>query len=55
MLLENTVQRQWKGGKMEPLRLQLDPYTINRCLGKGIYELKNMKGEVLKKKANIAH
>ena len=29
-------------------------YVINRCLGKGIYELKNMKGEVLKKKANIA-
>ena len=49
---ENTAQQQRKGGKMEPLRLGL--YTINRCLGKGIYELKNMKGEVLKKKANIA-
>ena len=52
VLLENTAQQQRKGGKMEPLRL--GPYTINRCLGKGIYELKNMKGEVLKKKANIA-
>ena len=51
VLLENTAQQQRKGGKMEPLRL--GPYTINRCLGKGIYELKNMKGEALKK-ANIA-
>ena len=47
VLLENTAQQQRKGGKMEPLRL--GPYVINRCLGKGIYELKNMKGEVLKK------
>ena len=52
VLLENTAQQQRKGGKMEPLRL--GPYVINRCLGKSIYELKNMKGEVLKKKANIA-
>ena len=52
VLLEDTAQQQRKGGKMEPLRL--GPYTINRCLSKGIYELKNMKGEVLKKKANIA-
>ena len=50
VLLENTAQQQRKGGKMEPLRL--GPYVINRCLGKGIYELKNLKGEVLKKKAN---
>ena len=40
VLLENTAQQQMKGGKMEPLRL--GPYTINQCLGKGIYELKNM-------------
>lgn len=52
VLLENTAQQQRKGGKMEPCRF--GPYTINRSLGKGIYELKNMKGEVLKKKANIA-
>ena len=52
VLLENTAQQQRKGGKMEPLRL--GPYIINRCLGKGIYELKNMKGELLKKKANIS-
>ena len=52
VLFENTAQQQRKGGKMEPLRL--GPYVINICLGKGIYRLKNMKGEVLKKTANIA-
>ena len=32
----------------------LGPYTINRSLGKGLYELKNdTTGEILKKKANI--
>ena len=36
---------------MEPL--WLGPFRINRCLGKGLYELKNMNGEVMKKKANI--
>ena len=36
---------------MEPL--WLGPFHINRCLGKGFYELKNMNGEVVKKKANI--
>ena len=51
ILLENTYQKQRKGGKMEPL--WLGPFRINRCLGKGLYELKNMNGEVMKKKANI--
>lgn len=36
---------------MKPQRL--GPYVISRSLGKGIYELKNQKGVVLKKKANI--
>ena len=45
VLLENTAQQRRKGGKLEPLRLV--PYVINKCLGKGIYELKIMKGEVL--------
>ena len=31
----------------------LGPYVINRSVGKGLYELKNNSGEVLKKKANI--
>ena len=51
VLLENTAQQQRKGGKMEPVRM--GPYTINRCIGKGLYALKNSKGDVLKKKANI--
>ena len=51
ILLENTYQKQRKGGKMEPL--WLGSFHINRCLGKGLYELKNMNGEVMKKKANI--
>ena len=49
VLLENTAQQQRKGGKKEPL----SPCTISRCLSKGIYKLKNMKGEVLNKKANM--
>ena len=32
----------------------LEPYTIiSKSMGKGVYELKNSDGEVLKKKANI--
>ena len=51
VVLENTCQKHWKGGKMEPL--WLGPYSINRCLGKNLYELRNMKGEIMKRKANI--
>ena len=51
-MLENTKQKQRKGGKLEPL--WHGPYTINRNLGKGLYELSNTKGLILKKKANIA-
>ena len=52
VLLENTMQKQHKGGKLEPL--WLGPYTIHRDLGKGLYELSNQAGMVLKRKANIA-
>ena len=41
-----------KGGKLEPL--WLGPYTIHRDLGKGLYELSNKAGMVLKKEANVA-
>ena len=51
VLLENTHQKQRKGGKMEPL--WLGPYVIHRDLGKGLYELKNAEGKLVKKKANI--
>ena len=37
VLLENTAQKQRKGGKLEPA--WLGPYNINRCVGKGVYEL----------------
>lgn len=49
VLLENTHQKQRKGGKLEPL--WLGPYTISRDLGKGVYELKNEEGQILKKKS----
>ena len=52
MLLENTMQKQRKGGKLEPL--WMGPYSIQRDLGKGLYELANKDGKILKKKANIA-
>ena len=51
VLLENTVQKQRKGGKLEPA--WLGPYTINRSIGKGLYELRR-DGKIVKKKANIA-
>ena len=41
MLLENTAQKQRKGGKLCPA--WLGPYTISRNLGKGVYELKKMQ------------
>ena len=37
VLLENTAQKQRKGGKLEPA--WVGPYTIHRCIGKGFYEL----------------
>lgn len=51
ILLENTALQQRKGGEMDPV--QMDPYTFSRCIGKGLYEVKNNQGDVLKKKANI--
>ena len=52
VLLGNTYQRQRKGGKFEPI--WLGPYIISRDLGKGLYELSNEAGKILKTKANIA-
>ncbi len=51
VLLENSMQKQRKGGKLEPV--WLGPYLISRDVGKGLYELTNKSGKVLKKKANI--
>ncbi len=49
--MENTAQKQRKGGKLEPV--WLGPYTVHRHVGKGLYEL-SKGGKVVKKKANIA-
>lgn len=51
VLLENTQQKQRKGGKLQPA--WLGPYVIHQSLGKGLYEL-SKDGKVVKKKANIA-
>ena len=49
--MENTVQKQRKGGKLDDL--WLGPYTIHKHLGKGIYQVANEAGKVLKKKVYI--
>ena len=52
VLLENTAQKQRKGGKLCPA--WLGPYTISKNLGKGVYELKNTAGNIVRKKVNIS-
>ena len=47
VLLENTKQKQRKGGKLDPM--WTGPFVISSDLGKGLYELENMEGKVLKK------
>ena len=47
VLLENTAQKQRKGGKLEPAM------SISKCVGKGLYELSS-NGKIIKAKANIA-
>ena len=51
VLLQNTAQKQRKGGKMDPL--WLGPYIIHRYLGKGVYKLAKWNGKVIKQTANI--
>ena len=50
--MENTHQKDRKGGKFEDAFL--GPYTIHASNGKGIYQLQNEQGKVLKRKINIA-
>lgn len=52
VLIENTGQKERKGGKLEDT--SIDPYYINKAIGKGIYQLRNRSGKVLKRKINIA-
>lgn len=51
VLLENTAQKQRKGGKLESA--WLGPYIVTRHVGKGLYEL-SRNGKIIKTKANIA-
>ena len=51
VLMENTAQKQRKGGKLADKFL--GPYTINRHIGKGLYELRNKSEKVLQKKVNV--
>eukprot|EP00731_Ephydatia_muelleri_P016443 Em0009g867a len=51
VLNKNTRQKQCKGGKMDDR--WLGPYPINRCIGRGVYELKNMEEAVLMTKVNV--
>lgn len=51
VLVENTAQKERKGGKFEPK--YTGPYTVFKSLGKGVYTLKSMEGKILKSKINI--
>ena len=48
VLKENTRQKRRKDGKMDDC--WLGPYSINRCIGKGVYELKIYERSCLKDK-----
>ena len=50
VLVENSRQKQRNGGKMDDR--YTGPYFINRHVGKGVYELRNSRGMVIKKKVN---
>ena len=51
VMLENTCQKERKGGKLEDA--YMGPYVIHSSVGKGVYTLRTMKGKVLKKKCNV--
>ena len=51
VLLENTKQKQRKGGKYDPV--WLGPNIVDKNNGKGLYSLKRKNGELLKSQANI--
>ena len=51
VLVENTADKQRKGGKLN--QAWLGPYTISDAIGKGVYELKNKKEDVIRNKVNI--
>ena len=50
VLVENSRHKQHKGGKMDDCCT--GPYFIKRHVVKGVYELRNSCGMVIKKKVN---
>ena len=52
VLVENTADNQRKGGKLNPA--WFGPYTVTKDYGKGIYQLSNAAGKILKKKVNVS-
>ena len=50
VLLRNSHRDAKKGNKMKPR--WLGPYTIHKYLKKGVYNLKNQNGDVLKSAVN---
>ena len=52
VLVENTKQKERKGGTLE--HKYKGPYIIHESLGKGVYTLKAMDGNILKTKHNIS-
>ncbi len=51
VLVENTADKQRKGGKQNTV--WFGPYTISKFIGKGVYELSNKKGNVVRNKVNV--
>lgn len=52
VLVENTADKQRKGGKLNPA--WCGPYIINKYHEKGVYQLSNEAGDIIRKKVNIA-
>lgn len=51
VLLENTADKQRKGGNLNPN--WFGPYNISKNNGKGVYQLGNKAGDTMRKKVNI--
>ena len=51
VLLENTADKQRKGGKLNPA--WRGPYTICKAYGKGVYQLCNQSGSEIRNKVNV--
>ncbi len=51
VLVENTADKQRKGGKLNTA--WFGPYTISRSIEKGVYELCDKKGKVIRNKVNV--